>query len=330
MNELSPQETNKISSDSLGDSPWGALVDYDPAQDGDRRPETSQGLDMSNNSVSEIITKGTLNGNEIGSDLVRRSFVQERSEDREMVARLVEGDVDSQRLAEIITDRGVCGFHGTDQSALAGILETGAMQSTRDLNESGSMVVSGEHLYQPNEAGQQTISFSNLGCVTTVEKYAGPVKYERYSHADSIKKRLDEANEISNLAEQFGGDSMLVKQLHNMSDRIRGMAKYIEESPESLISVMERTRFPVAIGVSRNFVKNSLETGVTSRSTIHSNTAKDLGEFRLSGSIPLKEIPLVLVPKEVVPWIKELLQYKGYGDSDIEVGSIDDLYATKG
>lgn len=337
MTSTSPETNSDITVPST-DNGWDALADTEggdasiaPEYGEFYKAEVKRLLEKTPNNMTmrEILASGTINGEGIGSDIVRRN-VNQATEERLLMARLVERGGQSQRLAEIIAEWGVCGFHGTNQSALAGMLEAGALLSAQDLNEAGDHMVSGEHVYSEEEGGQSTISFAALGDSPRVmQNYAGPATYELFSSDEAAQKRLDEAVEMNQLADQivsqYGEGSLVVQHLRDGAERKQRMAGHIKNNPDSLRAIFERTRFPVVVGVTGDFVERSVETGATSHATLLSNVAKDLGEFRIAEKIPMGEIPLILVPEVIAPWTKEVLRRQGYGD--IEVQPLELLYA---
>lgn len=272
--------------------------------------------------VTEILTHGSIDGNRIGLEDVNRNGYAELQE-RRYIAGMISAGGEMQEAAETIVEAGVCGFHATRSTALAGILEAGAMKTAERLNHEGALMITGEHIYQKVE-GQSSISFSNLAhAKDTINQYAGSLQVKRYSIEEIVAKKEAELKELDaeitspdNRSEGLANhEGKMIAKMRVFYNQEQQALEHIVKEPHSLFSALSRVNFPVVFGISAEAVMKR-EDERTTRHLL--NGASDLGEFRPNGDeIFVEELPVVAVPREVIAPVKELFARFGYKDQKV-------------
>ena len=262
--------------------------------------------------IHEVLINGTYDGKEIGlREAHRNAFVE--ADDRIWHVALINH---KPELAETIIEQEVAGFHITGSYALAGVLEDGALMSSKALEAEGKTSVTGQH---DIAAAQSSISFGSVKeIVRNADAWGGPndVRTNEQVIAD-FEKEIEEAE---------AGKAMSVEGTRGfylydfVSRHARQAIAEFQQNPNSLQSTLLRYRFPVAFGVSRSFVRESEKE----RGNGHLNIGtSDFGEFRPAADyIPMEALPVIAVPADKVQPVSQLLKEFGY---DSAVISLDDF-----
>lgn len=247
---------------------------------------------------TEILANGTLSGHEIGMPEVYRD-AGAAVRDRIWMSRLVDS---APEAAQILAEREVVGFHATGSYALAGLIEGGALLSGRQLAESGKASISGAH--DSHVKGQGSISFGILSETQhNSEQWGDPD--EVISSEEVIVKLKNDIDQSESLAQEFVEGNKMRTQLQRLGNNMRQALAEFEAHPNSLAATMMRHKFPVAIGVSRSFVRQTEATRLSGDLLIGQSY---YGEFRpAADALPINEVPVIAVPPEKIEPVRKLL-----------------------
>lgn len=230
----------------------------------------------------------------------------------------------NRNLAHEIVDSNILGFTGTSSAALPGILRQGAILSQPEALRRGEALSTGERTFSAAQNTDQ-ISFADWRAPDTINEYATgrPQSYQdMVAHKQSLQEQVAEM-------EVAGKTPETSRQLYNAKVSLDGVTKKmdkLQKSPDSSDAQLIMENFPIAFGLSGDGyqVYERLGSVPEGEDAIASAVGSDArGEFMVTASeIPLDRIPLVLVPREKVAYVRELLA-QSY--PNIRVNSLDDV-----
>lgn len=274
--------------------------------------------------AEEVLGRGTLNGYDVSEQDVLRGS-DDISSARMFFANMIALSPEAAVTAATIAERNIAGMHFTRGIALDGIVRHGGIVSTKELYERNEPVGSGEHIYQPSE-GQPDTSFSNFAAIqVAMDQYAGKMGLVSRDHESALKTLHEDLNEIDKFLEQGKNlDERTRGHLLRAREGKRTISEDVAQHPDSLMAWLCRYEFPLAFGVSADFVRTA-EKSRTSLPYLGFGPS-ELGEFRPAASeIPMDALPIMAVPEELVPILQSYLEQQGFHHT--KVVPIEHLYA---
>lgn len=269
--------------------------------------------DETKSQAIEILAKGTLGGHKLGHSDVNRNISDEWFE-RQYVANILLSSPDGKEVAQAIAEKGICGFHSTRSQALAGILETGFLMSARTLNEKGHTMVTGEHYYQKDSQGQESVSFSNLAYSRDAAlNHAGKQAVTIRDQETVVRDMQRVIAELESLATESTSKADLLTAAAN---RHKAAVDRILSDPDSLFAALSKQEFPVMLGLSKYYLDETETRRTSGRAMVPGGS--HLGEIRpIDEQIPADALPVIAVPAEVMGHVQELFSVYGYKDTKI-------------
>lgn len=258
----------------------------------------SDDSEVQKSSETEILANGTLHGQEVGMAEVYRDANQV-ARDRLWMANLVHT---APEIADILAEREIVGFHATGSFALASLVESGSLLSGRQLAETGRASITGAH--DAHSAGQSSISFGQLSETQhNIEQYGG--QDLKLSSEEVVANLTYEVMDSAKMAEEFPVGSKLNVSMRRLSENFRQALTDFQANPDSLAATMMRNKFPVAVGITRGFVRQAEAERQKGNLKIGQSY---YGEFRPAAEvIPIEALPVVVVPADKVEPVRQLL-----------------------
>lgn len=253
----------------------------------------------------EILLKGAIDGfGEADSTELARNG-RTILDGRRKLAKIY---IENPDVAKFILSEKIVGFHGTRSSALAGMLEQGALLSAAEAKRRGIAHTTGEHVFQKAD-GQESISFSVLGFIDYALKHSGGES--RRLTQDEVREQLqkdreDIAKEINELPRVKQWMKESYQAIKKDNDKLR---EEFDQNPNALIFELMQNDFPVLLAINQDAV---LDTAKNDPSwNFVKDTASNLGEFRpKTQELDLDDL-VMIVPEDYVRRVEELLVEHG-------------------
>lgn len=262
----------------------------------------------------KLVAEGVYKDISVDYELVARSS-RDLLQSREFLADVVLRDPE---VANTLVEKHIVGLHGTRSIGLLGIIQTGGMMSAVALRKAGYPVLAGEHAYQYDE-GQKDISFASLaGVQRTLQSYAASHRQEHRSLAQVASVLQQETANLEagvNRSTDPRRIALFRTMIRDRQQALRG----VQEHPNGLYAQMLQHDFPVLIGICRDALESQNEK---SRAALLQSEA-GLKEFRIAvdEGIPLRDTPVVAVPKRYVDWVAGRMHE--FGNDDVVVVPIE-------
>jgi len=251
--------------------------------------------------IHEVLARGTYKGQELGLPEASRSAA-DAAIDRVWFARMIN---EKPETVDILAEKKVAGFHVSGSYALAGVLEGGKLLSGIAMEAEGLHTPTGQR-----DIGQAQSSIS-FGTVPKLKR-----NFQSWNRTPNVTRTNEDV--VADLQGQIKEAEMNLQSAEQGSrayylyesgkKHAAGVLEDFKKDPNSLRATMLRHQFPVAFGVSRDFVRQA----EAQREGGRFFGVEDYGEFRPAAeAIPVEALTVVAVPADKVASVTELLKHFG-------------------
>lgn len=257
--------------------------------------------DYQRRQIVEVLTKGTIDGGVVGWPRLSEGPGDDARVRMQFAAMSERSDA-AARTAEVFAKRGVAGLHFTTSAALDGIIRSRELMSVHRMLQSGTKIVSGEHVFDDSKEGRADISFGSFDKLRDlIRTYGNQKEVRTVTNEEAIKLLNHQAHQVLRLLGVVKGG---IKQhaFQRAANSLLDPIDMIRRDPDSTFAFLNRNHFSVAFGISTDYVKKVGCDYVSS----------SFGEFRpRSSSIDLSRLPVIAVPGSMISLVRELMNTQG-------------------